>query len=165
MNYSGWAPGPRAFGDFYRRDILYGNAGPTGIRGELKPPTRRRRRRRLRRRRGGGEEGERKDLFFSGGGERRPESTYLPVGLLLNPRSRLMDSSSPDRCMRTYDTNRPAPASFLGLVLLLSLPRSSPTRRSCSFLAMPFVRVARDALPPDGMFSTNLFLSHSGLCR
>lgn len=25
---------------------------------------------------------------------RRPESTYLPVGLLLNPRSRLMDSSS-----------------------------------------------------------------------
>lgn len=122
MNYSGWAPGPRAFGDFYRRDILYGNAGPTGIRGELKPPTRRRRqRRRLRRRRGGGEEGERKDLFFSGGGERRPESTYLPVGLLLNPRSRLMDSSSPDRCMRTYDTNRPAPASFLGLVLLLSL--------------------------------------------
>jgi hypothetical protein len=26
---------------------------------------------------------------------RRAESTYLPVGLLLNPRSRLMDSSSP----------------------------------------------------------------------
>jgi len=37
MNYSGWAPRPRAFGDFYRRDILYGNAGPTGIRGEPKP--------------------------------------------------------------------------------------------------------------------------------
>lgn len=128
MNYSRWAPGPRAFGDFYRRDILYGNAGPTGIRGELKPPTRRRRWRRLRRRRGGGEEGERKDLFFSGGGERRPESTYLPVGLLLNPRSRLMDSSSPDRCMRTYDTNRPAPASFLGLVLLLFPLIPFPTR-------------------------------------
>lgn len=30
MNCPGWAP-PRAFGDFYRRDILYGNAGPTGI--------------------------------------------------------------------------------------------------------------------------------------
>lgn len=27
----------RAFGNFYRRDILYGNAGPTGIRGEPKP--------------------------------------------------------------------------------------------------------------------------------
>lgn len=31
---------------------------------------------------------------------RRPESTYLPVGLLLNPRSRLMDSSSGP--MHTY---------------------------------------------------------------
>lgn len=28
---------PRVFGNFYRRDILYGNAGPTGIRGEPKP--------------------------------------------------------------------------------------------------------------------------------
>lgn len=27
----------RAFENFYRRDILYGNAGPTGIRGEPKP--------------------------------------------------------------------------------------------------------------------------------
>lgn len=74
---------------------------------------------------------ERKDLFFSGGGERRPESTYLPVGLLLNPRSRLMDSSSPGRCMRTYDTNRPAPASFL----VLPSPLLFPSR----------LRVSRDA--------------------
>lgn len=45
---------------------------------------------------------------------RRSESTYLPVGLLLNPRSRLMDSSSPMGPMHacTYDTNRPAPASL-----------------------------------------------------
>lgn len=36
MNCSGWAL-PRVFGNFYRRDILYGNAGPTGIRGKPKP--------------------------------------------------------------------------------------------------------------------------------
>ena len=57
MNYSGWAPRPRAFGNFYRRDILYENAGPTGIRGEPKP------------RREGERERERGRTSFSGGGE------------------------------------------------------------------------------------------------
>lgn len=53
MNYSGWAPRPRAFGNFYRRDILYENAGPTGIRGKPKPRR----------------EGEKGRTSFSGGGE------------------------------------------------------------------------------------------------
>lgn len=53
MNYSGWAPRPRAFGNFYRRDILYENAGPTGIRGEPKPRRK----------------GEKGRTSFSGGGE------------------------------------------------------------------------------------------------
>lgn len=92
---------------------------------------------------------ERKDLFFSGGGERRPESTYLPVGLLLNPRSRLMDSSSLGRCMRTYDTNRPAPASFPVSLLLLYPPLQ---RSPCATLLFPsYARlcVCRATLPPD----------------
>lgn len=93
---------PRIFGNFYRRDILYGNAGPTGIRGEPKPHG------------GGYRRGKEEDLspssslslsfsfsFFREEARRRPESTYLPVGLLLNPRSRLMDSSSP-RPMHAY---------------------------------------------------------------
>lgn len=106
MNYSGWARRPRVFGDFYRRDILYGNAGLTGIRGEPKTTAERR------------QEG-----LHSREEVRQPESTYLPVGLLLNPRSQLMDSSSLGRCIRTYDTNRPAPASSFYLSLML--PSSS----------------------------------------
>lgn len=41
-------------------------------------------------------------LSLSGHAGMRLESTYLPVGLLLNPRSRLMDSSSPAPMHATY---------------------------------------------------------------
>lgn len=92
MNCSGWAP-PRVLGDFYRRDILYGNAGPTGInrRTETRASEEEREKE-------GQRERETVLLLLSLpplSGVWVLESTYLPVGLLLNPRSRLMDSSSP----------------------------------------------------------------------
>jgi len=73
---------------------------------------------------------------------RRPESTYLPVGLLLNPRSRLMDSSSGP--MHTYLRHESTSTCIVPQSLVPSLSRSVFSSPLC--IVRCLYRTARNIL-------------------
>lgn len=104
MNCSGWAP-PRVLGDFYRRDILYGNAGPTGInrRTETRASEREEKRERERERETGVTPPlPSSSIWGMGAGVDLPPSWFIAQSALT---ANGFVFAGPDACLRTLDTH------------------------------------------------------------